>query len=114
MFRDTLAKESTERGLLAALNGETSSHRMAAPVHQQTGLARRDDGNTQIHAAHGSARSFPDTVLERDDTGRSVVAVLEPTRDDADDPGMPTFRRDIDQAVVQFAARRLRFNLGNR
>ncbi len=66
---------------------------MPAAIDQQPRLARRDDRRAERHAGHRPAGAPADPVSQRDDAGRPLVTLLEPRRDDADDPGMPAFRR---------------------
>ena len=95
---------------LLRVHGEAGSHGMATAIDQQARLARRDDGDAEIDAAHGTARPFADTVLVRDDASGPVESVLEAARDDADDAGVPTVRRHIDQPIVELSAAGHRFD----
>src|SRR5205085_7921171 len=72
-------------------------HRVAAAVHQEAGLARGDDRGAEPDPGDRAARSPPDPLVERDDAGRAVVALLEAAGDDADDAGMPALAGGEDQ-----------------
>src|SRR5690606_39302409 len=86
-----------ERGDAIALDREPRRHGVTAAIDEKPRLARGDDGGAELESRDRPAGALPGAVLERDDAGRAVVALLEPARDDADDPGMPALARDEDQ-----------------
>ena len=76
---------------------EPGRHRMAAAVDQQPRLARGDHRRPQRQAGDRAAGAPADPIGERDNAGRPLIALLEPRGDDADDPGVPVFRRREDE-----------------
>ena len=62
---------------------------MPAPVDQQPGLASCNHCRTKRQPGDRAARSSADAIGERDDTGRTLVALLEAGGDDPDHPRMP-------------------------
>jgi len=76
---------------------ETRRHRMAAAVDQQPRLARRNHRRTEWQPGDRAARAPANAVRQRDDTGRSLIALLEPRRDDPDHPRVPILGRGKDE-----------------
>ena len=62
---------------------------MAAAVHQQPRLLRRDYRCTDIHSGHRSTRSLPDATLNRHHDRWAVIGLGQPAGDDADNARMP-------------------------
>src|SRR5579864_769990 len=77
---------------------------MAAAVHEEACLARRNHGRSERQSGYRPARALADAVGDRDDASGPVVALLETAGDDANDAGMPPLARREHQRRVAVAA----------
>ena len=57
-------------------------------------------GFVKVEAGDRPARPLATTVVDRDDDRRPMVVIHQPSRDDADHPGVPTFLAQDDRASV--------------
>ena len=69
--------------------GHAGRHAVPAALLQQTLLACRDHGGTQVEAADRAGGALGDAVGEAQHHDRPMVPVGEPAGDDADDARMP-------------------------